>query len=45
VSVHASVTAAYAAARAVAGPEDRIVVFGSFHTVGDILRALSAHDG
>ncbi len=32
---------AYAAARADAAEADRIVVFGSFHTVGDILAALS----
>ncbi|MHB8535562.1 MAG: bifunctional folylpolyglutamate synthase/dihydrofolate synthase, partial [Sulfuricaulis sp.] len=31
---------AYAAARADAAETDRIVVFGSFHTVGDILAAL-----
>jgi len=39
VTVHASVEAAYAAARHDAGTDDRIVVFGSFHTVGAILRA------
>lgn len=44
VSVHASVEAAYAAARQLAGPEDRIVVFGSFHTVGAILRTLQLRD-
>ncbi len=32
---------AYAAAMAEAGEADRIVVFGSFHTVGDILGAIS----
>jgi dihydrofolate synthase/folylpolyglutamate synthase len=31
---------AWAAARRDAGEADRIVVFGSFHTVGDILAAL-----
>ncbi|GMR20870.1 MAG: bifunctional tetrahydrofolate synthase/dihydrofolate synthase [Gammaproteobacteria bacterium] len=31
------VNAAYAAARVAAGDNDRILVFGSFHTVGDIL--------
>jgi dihydrofolate synthase / folylpolyglutamate synthase len=31
---------AYAAALADAGEQDRVVVFGSFHTVGDILAAL-----
>jgi dihydrofolate synthase/folylpolyglutamate synthase len=40
VTAHASVEAAYAAARAAAGEADRLVVFGSFHTVGAILRAL-----
>jgi len=45
VSMHASVEAAFAVAHAAASPDDRIVVFGSFHTVGDILRALSSRDG
>jgi dihydrofolate synthase / folylpolyglutamate synthase len=35
-----SVAAAYDAARAHAAPPDRIVVFGSFYTVGDILTHL-----
>lgn len=39
VTTHASVETAYAAARHDAGTDDRIVVFGSFHTVGAILRA------
>ncbi len=38
VSVHDAVTDAYAAAVRAAGATDRIVVFGSFHTVGAILR-------
>lgn len=40
VSVHAheSPAAALAAAAAMADPTDRIVVFGSFHTVGGVLR-------
>jgi hypothetical protein len=33
-----------AAAHAAAGPADRIVVFGSFHTVGPALDWLEAHD-
>jgi dihydrofolate synthase/folylpolyglutamate synthase len=41
VSTHAHVEAAYAAAVAEAGEPDRVLVFGSFHTVGAILRALS----
>ena len=41
VTPHASVEAAYAATRRAAGEDDRIVVFGSFYTVGAILRALS----
>jgi dihydrofolate synthase/folylpolyglutamate synthase len=40
VRVHADVERAYAAALAEAGENDRVVVFGSFHTVGAILRAL-----
>ncbi len=42
-SVHASVAAACEAARAQAGPRDRIVVFGSFHTVGPALDWLESH--
>ncbi len=37
-----SVAAAYAAARRAAGDDDRIVVFGSFHTVADALQAREA---
>ena len=40
VSAHGSVLGAFHAAHHAAGPSDRIVVFGSFHTVGDIIRAL-----
>ena len=40
ISVHADVGRAYAAALAEAGENDRVVVFGSFHTVGAILRSL-----
>jgi dihydrofolate synthase/folylpolyglutamate synthase len=36
--VYPTIQDAYAAARAAAGKEDRIIVFGSFHAVGDILR-------
>jgi dihydrofolate synthase / folylpolyglutamate synthase len=35
----ATVEAALAAAREAAGPDDRIVVFGSFHTVAEALRS------
>jgi dihydrofolate synthase/folylpolyglutamate synthase len=38
VHTHADVTAAFAAARGDAGPDDRIVAFGSFHTVEAVLR-------
>jgi len=37
VATHASPPAALAAARAAADPADRIVVFGSFYTVGGVL--------
>jgi dihydrofolate synthase/folylpolyglutamate synthase len=40
VTQHAGVAQAYAAALADAGPGDRVVVFGSFYTVGAILRQL-----
>lgn len=40
LACHDSVLAAFRAAQRAAHAEDRIVVFGSFHTVGDILRAL-----
>ncbi len=39
-TLHADVASAYDAAMAAAGPEDRVVVFGSFYTVGGILRRL-----
>jgi dihydrofolate synthase / folylpolyglutamate synthase len=35
--LHATPAAGFAAARAAADPTDRIVVFGSFHTVGGVL--------
>ena len=38
VSAHASPADAVRAAKAVADPADRIVVFGSFHTVGGVLK-------
>jgi dihydrofolate synthase/folylpolyglutamate synthase len=41
VTTHAHVEAAYAAAVSEASEPDRVLVFGSFHTVGAILRALS----
>ena len=40
VSRHENVGSAFAAACREAAPEDQIVVFGSFHTVGDILGQL-----
>ncbi len=42
VDVVDGVAVALAQARAQAGPGDRVVVFGSFHTVADALRALVA---
>ncbi len=42
VALHPDVVAAYSEALAQAGPTDRIVVFGSFHTVGAILRAVQS---
>jgi dihydrofolate synthase/folylpolyglutamate synthase len=39
----ASPAHAYARARAEAGPNDRIIVFGSFYTVADVLVSLSAN--
>ncbi len=35
-----SVTAAFDEAQTLAGPDDRLLVFGSFHTVGDIIAYL-----
>ena len=40
VYTYTSVLAAFNAAREQSQPDDRILVFGSFHTVGDIIRAL-----
>ncbi len=37
IALHADVTAAYAAACREAGTDERVVAFGSFHTVGAIL--------
>lgn len=42
VFLHESPAAAYAAARAAAGENDRIVVFGSFLTVTDVMQALKS---
>ncbi len=44
VTVHADVVAAFDAARCQAQESDRIVVFGSFKTVGAILRYVSRHE-
>jgi len=41
VTEHPDVVAAYHAALSHAGPDDRVLVFGSFHTVGAILRGIS----
>lgn len=41
IHAHRDAGSAYAAARSAVGIDDRIVVFGSFHTVGAILRAQS----
>jgi len=38
VCMHNSVAAAHAEALRNANPEDRVVIFGSFYTVGEILR-------
>jgi dihydrofolate synthase/folylpolyglutamate synthase len=40
VHAHASPRAAFAAAQEASGPNDRIVVFGSFLTVADVIEAL-----
>ena len=40
ISAHESVGAAYAAARECAAPDDRILAFGSFLAVADVLRVL-----
>jgi len=37
ISVHEHIGEAFAAAREATGPDDRIVVFGSFLTVGAVL--------
>ena len=37
---HDSVVSAFRAAEKRAAPSDRIIVFGSFHTVGDIIHIL-----
>lgn len=42
VAQFADAVAAYEAAQAAAGPADRVLVFGSFYTVGDILAHLNA---
>ncbi|MBI3715435.1 MAG: bifunctional tetrahydrofolate synthase/dihydrofolate synthase [Betaproteobacteria bacterium] len=39
-SLHSSIAQAYAAARERAGQNDRILTFGSFHTVADVLNQL-----
>ncbi len=40
IDLHAGVTAAFAAARAAAGTDDRILVFGSFVTVAAVMQTL-----
>ncbi len=44
VTAHGDVVAAFAAAQAQAREDDRIVVFGSFKTVGAILATVSRHE-
>jgi dihydrofolate synthase/folylpolyglutamate synthase len=43
VSCHSTVARACAAAGAAAGPDDRIVAFGSFHVAGPTLQALGVY--
>ena len=43
VNVFETVAAAYRAALAKATENDRIVVFGSFHTVADVMAVLKEH--
>ncbi len=45
ISEHRDIEHAYAQALASAGDHDRVVVFGSFHTVGAILRAPTSRSG
>jgi len=40
IEVHATIAEALAAARRSAKPDERVLVFGSFHTVADAMRAL-----
>jgi dihydrofolate synthase/folylpolyglutamate synthase len=42
IKVHASITDAYATAESEAGADDRILAFGSFLTVAEVMRARSA---
>jgi dihydrofolate synthase/folylpolyglutamate synthase len=42
VNVHASIADAYAAAESEAGPDDRILAFGSFLTVAEVMRVRNA---
>jgi folylpolyglutamate synthase/dihydropteroate synthase len=42
VTPHASVAAALAAARGEAGESDKIVAFGSFLTVAEVMQSLAA---
>ena len=43
VQAHGTVAQAVAAARAAAGPDERVLIFGSFHTVADAMKALGSH--
>ena len=43
VNIFETVAAAYRAALAKATENDRIVVFGSFHTVADVMAVLKEH--
>jgi dihydrofolate synthase/folylpolyglutamate synthase len=41
IEIHDDLASAYAGAREIAAPEDRILVFGSFVTVAEVMRARS----
>ncbi|MFT3807531.1 bifunctional tetrahydrofolate synthase/dihydrofolate synthase [Arenimonas sp.] len=43
VRVHGTVAEALASARAAVGPDERVLIFGSFHTVADAMKALRSH--
>lgn len=43
VQAHETVGQAVAAAQAMADPDERVLIFGSFHTVADAMKALGSH--